>query len=52
VIRQTMIVEWIDRQCVEVLVSQYLAFSDGGIEEVALDRYAQDGAITVEGAPR
>jgi hypothetical protein len=49
---QTMIVEWIDRQCVEVLVSQYLAFSDGRIEEVALDRYAQDGAITVEGAPR
>jgi hypothetical protein len=39
---QAMIMEWIDRQCVEVLVSQYLAFSDGRIEEVALDRYAQD----------
>ena len=44
---QTKIMEWTDRQCVEVLVSQYLAYSDGRIEEVALDRYAQDdkGAV-------
>jgi hypothetical protein len=39
---QTRIMEWTDRQCVEVVVSQYLAYSDGRIEEVALDLYAQD----------
>ena len=39
---QTRIMAWTDRQCVEVLVSQYLAYSDGRIEEVALDLYAQD----------
>ena len=39
---QTRIMEWTDRQCVEVLVSQYVAYSDGRIEEVALDLYAQD----------
>lgn len=39
---QTRIMEWTDGQCVEVLVSQYLAYSDHRIEEVALDLYAQD----------
>ena len=39
---QTRIMEWTHRQCVEVLVSQYVAYSDGRIEEVALDLYAQD----------
>jgi hypothetical protein len=44
---ETMIMEWSDGQCVEVLVSQYLAYIDGRIEEVALDRYAQadDGSV-------
>ena len=39
---ETRILEWSDGQCVEVLVSQYLAYLDGRIEEVALDHYAQD----------
>ncbi len=39
--------EWTDGQCVEVLVSQYLAYSGGRIEEVALDLYAQDDAGSV-----
>jgi hypothetical protein len=37
----TRILEWIDGQCVEVLVSQYTAYLDGRMEEVALDFYAQ-----------
>ena len=37
----TRILEWSNGQCVEVLVSQYLAYLDGRIEEVALDLYAQ-----------
>jgi hypothetical protein len=43
----TRIMEWSDGQCVEVLVSQYLAYLDGRIEEVALDHYAQadDGSV-------
>jgi hypothetical protein len=43
----TRILEWTDGQCVEVLVSQYLAYSGGRIEEVALDHYAQDDAGSV-----
>ena len=37
----------VDRQPIEVLLSQYLAYSDGRIIEVALDRYAQadDGSV-------
>lgn len=38
---ETRIMEWSDGQCVEVLVSQYLAYSGGRIHEVALDLYAQ-----------
>jgi hypothetical protein len=43
----TRIMEWSDGQCVEVLVSQYLAYHDGRIHEVALDLYAQadDGSV-------
>jgi hypothetical protein len=37
----TRIMEWSDGQCIEVLVSQYLAYLHGRIEEVALDLYAQ-----------
>ena len=37
----TRIMEWSDGQCVKVLVSQYLAYLDGRIHEVALDLYAQ-----------
>ncbi|TMK59278.1 MAG: hypothetical protein E6G60_14780, partial [Actinobacteria bacterium] len=34
-------------QAVEVLLSQYMAFLDGRIEEIAIDRYAQadDGSV-------
>ena len=44
---QTRIIEWSPGQQVEALVSQYAAFEDGRIEEVALDYYAQadDGAV-------
>ena len=44
---ETRIMEWSDGRCVEVLVSQYLAYLDGRIEEVALDHYAQadDGSV-------
>ncbi len=39
-------VEWAGQR-IKVLVSQYTAYSDGRIEEVALDRYAQadDGSV-------
>ena len=42
----TRIIEW-QRQRVETLVSQYVAFLDGQIEEVAYDFYAQadDGSV-------
>jgi hypothetical protein len=43
----TRIIEWTPGQCVRVLVSQYVAYLDGRIEEVALDFYAQadDGSV-------
>jgi len=43
----TRIVEWSPGQCVKALVSQYVAFLDGRIQEVALDFYAQadDGSV-------
>jgi hypothetical protein len=43
---ETRIVEW-EGQQVEVLVSQYAAFLDGRIEEIAYDLYAQadDGSV-------
>ena len=43
----TRILQWSDGQCVEVLVSQYTAYLDGRLEEVALDYYAQadDGSV-------
>jgi hypothetical protein len=44
---ETRIIEWAPGQTVETLVSQYAAFLDGRIEEVALDFYAQadDGSV-------
>jgi hypothetical protein len=43
---ETKIIEWNGQQ-IEALVSQYAAFSDGRIQEVALDWYAQadDGSV-------
>ena len=43
----TRIVEWRKGQCVRTLVSQYVAYLDGRIEEVAVDFYAQadDGSV-------
>lgn len=43
----TRFIEWINGQRVEVLVSQYTAYLDGRLEEVALDFYAQadDGSV-------
>ena len=43
----TRIIEWPEGRQVETLVSQYVAFLDGRIEEVALDYYAQadDGSV-------
>lgn len=43
----TRVIEWSDGQCVKVLVSQYTAYIDGRIDEVALDFYAQadDGSV-------
>jgi hypothetical protein len=38
----TRIIEWPEGHQVETLVSQYVAYLDGRIEEVALDHYAQD----------
>jgi hypothetical protein len=37
----TRVIEWSPGQCVRTLVSQYVAYLDGRIEEVALDFYAQ-----------
>jgi len=43
----TRIIEWTPGQCVRVLLSQYMAFLDGSLEEVAIDHYAQadDGSV-------
>ena len=43
----TRIIEWRRGKCVRTLVSQYVAYLDGRIEEVALDFYAQadDGSV-------
>jgi hypothetical protein len=43
----TAVFEWPDGRTVETLVSQYVAYLDGRIEEVALDHYAQadDGSV-------
>jgi hypothetical protein len=43
----TQIVEWTPGQCVRVLVSQYMAFLDGSLQETAIDFYAQadDGSV-------
>jgi hypothetical protein len=43
----TRIIEWSAGQCVKALVSQYVAYLDGRIQEVALDLYAQadDGSV-------
>ena len=43
----TRIIEWTPGQCVRVLVSQYMAFLDGKLEETAIDLYAQadDGSV-------
>jgi hypothetical protein len=43
----TRMIEWAPGQQVETLVSQYSAFLDGRIQEVALDYYAQadDGSV-------
>jgi hypothetical protein len=43
----TRVIEWSPGQCVRTLVSQYTAYLDGRIEEVALDFYAQadDGSV-------
>ena len=44
---ETRVIEWSPGQCVSTLVSQYFAYLDGRIEEVALDFYAQadDGSV-------
>ena len=44
---QTRVIEWSDGRQVEALVSQYLAYIDGRIQEAALDYYAQadDGSV-------
>ena len=43
----TRVIEWIPGQCVRVLVSQYMAFLGGRLQEVAIDLYAQadDGSV-------
>jgi len=43
----TRIIEWSPGQCVRTLVSQYVAYLGGRIQEVALDFYAQadDGSV-------
>ena len=43
----TRLIEWTPGQCVRVLVSQYMAFLDGKLEETAIDLYAQadDGSV-------
>ncbi len=43
----TRLIEWTPGQCVRVLVSQYMAFLDGKLQETAIDLYAQadDGSV-------
>jgi hypothetical protein len=43
----TKIIEWTPGQCVRVLVSQYMAFLGGRLQETAIDLYAQadDGSV-------
>ena len=43
----TRLIEWTPGQCVRVLVSQYMAFLDGNLQETAIDLYAQadDGSV-------
>ncbi len=43
----TQVIEWTPGQCVRVLVSQYMAFLGGHLEETAIDLYAQadDGSV-------
>ena len=43
----TRVIEWRKGSCVRTLVSQYVAYLDGRIEEIALDFYAQadDGSV-------
>jgi hypothetical protein len=43
----TRVIEWSPGQCVRTLVSQFVAYLGGRIEEVALDFYAQadDGSV-------
>jgi hypothetical protein len=43
----TKLIEWTPGQCVRVLVSQYMAFLDGNLQETAIDLYAQadDGSV-------
>jgi hypothetical protein len=43
----TQVIEWSPGQCVRTLISQFVAYKGGRIEEVALDRYAQDDAGSV-----
>jgi hypothetical protein len=44
---ETRVIEWSDGKQVETRISQYFAYLDGRIEEVALDYYAQadDGSV-------
>ena len=44
---ETRVIEWSDGKQVETRISQYFAYLDGHIEEVALDYYAQadDGSV-------
>ena len=44
---ETRIIEWTEGETVETLVSQYVAYLDGRMEEAALDFYAQadDGSV-------
>jgi hypothetical protein len=44
---QTRVIEWTEGRPVEALVSQYIAYLDGRIQEAALDYYAQadDGSV-------
>jgi hypothetical protein len=44
---ETRLIEWSDGKRVETRISQYFAYLDGRIEEVALDYYAQadDGSV-------
>ena len=43
----TQIVEWTPGHCVRVLISQYMAFLGGSLQETAIDLYAQadDGSV-------